>query len=66
MQARAPSNAPPAAPMLLGSFQTVAGQQTLDCDAVGAAATVILSIILQKFCWALIIQLGVGLQTRTY
>ena len=41
MQARAPNNPPPAAPMLLGSFQTGAGnQRTLDCDAVGASATV--------------------------
>ena len=47
MQARVPDNAPPAAPMLLGSFQTGAGnQQTLDCDAVGAAATVRLQCLL--------------------
>ena len=38
MQARVPDNAPPAAPMLLGSFQTGAGnQRTLDCDVVGAS-----------------------------
>ena len=37
VQARVPDNAPPAAPMLLGSFQTGTGQRTLDCDAVGAS-----------------------------
>ena len=37
VQARVPDNAPPAAPMLLGSFQTEAGQQPLDCDSVGAS-----------------------------
>ena len=47
VQARVPDNPPPAAPMLLGSFQTGAGtQQTLDCDTVGAAAMV----TLHDFC----------------
>ena len=57
VQARAPSNAPPAAPMLLGSFQTGAGsQRVLDCDAVGASTVgqlklfVISSIIHWTLC----------------
>ncbi len=46
VQARMPGNTPGIGvnPMLLGSFQTVTGQQTLACDLVAQAANEVMRI----------------------
>ncbi len=47
VQARMPGNTPSVGvnPMLLGSFQTVSGQQTLACDLAAAAANEVMLIL---------------------